>query len=350
MAYRMLLLNVAPDRSDGVEDVIKEIEPRTWWRSEAQNGEDIVQYYVVLHESRSQVLQDKLSEEFEEDQFRLVTLALESVLPQIDNEEEQERLEQTETSSARAEIYDDVLNNALLTWDFLILTAAAAFVAAIGLTSGQVAVVIGAMVIAPLLGPILAFAFGAALGNRRLLLISLRALGAGLGVAVAVSAAMGTFLPLQIDDSMVNFSEPLGLSTAALPLASGVAAALMVVQGQASALVGVMVAAALLPPIAAMGLLVGSGAWYQAGRAAVTVIANIVAINLAAQAVFMWRGIRPHRWLSDDSKAGQSRIWMLGAWVILLGALLGGILFVEGSFAQGGDDEGQETAAPADPG
>ena len=90
-------------------------------------------------------------------------------------------------------------------------------------------------------------------------------------------------LPPGLDAGLVTFEHPLGLTTAALPLASGAAAALMVTQNNNSALVGVMVAAALLPPLAAIGLLVGGGEYARAVRALATVVANVVAITLAAQ-------------------------------------------------------------------
>ena len=234
------------------------------------------------------------------------------------------RLNDESTQAAREEIDVDVSRGAVLSLDYLLMVALATIVAAIGLSSGQVAVVIGAMIIAPLLGPILAFSFGTALGNRKLLWLSAKSFGAGLAVSLMAGGILGMFLPPGLDAGLVNFENPLGLTTAALPLASGAAAALMVTQNNAPALVGVMVSAALLPPLAAIGLLIGGGEYEQALRAAATVTANIVAITLAAQVIFVWKGIRPRGWLTDSRET--SLRWNLVIWVLLLALVVGALV------------------------
>lgn len=275
-------------------------------------------FSIVLTAPRTQDFLDKVADSIgEADAWHLVTSTTEVVLPEIEDEDAQKELDEENTQAAREEIYVDVSRGAVLSRDYLLMVALATVVAAIGLSSGQVAVVIGAMIIAPLLGPILAFAFGTALGSHKLLWLAAKSFGAGLAVSLVAGGILGTVLPPGLDAGLVNFEDPLGLTTVALPLASGAAAALMVTQGNAPALVGVMVSAALLPPLAAIGLLIGGGEYAQALRAGATVLANIIAITLAAQIVFFWKGIRPRGWLTDSDDTSVR--WNLAVWALLLG-------------------------------
>jgi len=331
MPYRLIHVSVTQADAATLTELIDDCGSHSCWRNPAQGPNDkIVVYSIVLATPRTQDFVDRVTDALAgAADLRLVTTATEMVLPEVEDEEAQEKLQAETSAAAREEIYVDVSRGAVLSLDYLLMVVLATLVAAIGLSTGQVAVVIGAMVIAPLLGPILAFAFGTALGNRKLLWLAAKSFGAGLAVSLGAGVLLGLILPTGLDAGLVTFDHPLGLTTAALPLASGAAAALMVTQNNNSALVGVMVAAALLPPLAAIGLLVGGGEYAQALRALATVIANIVAITLAAQIVFIWKGIRPRGWLSDSHDTSVR--WSLAIWVVLLGAVVAGLVFFGGA-------------------
>lgn len=330
MPYRLIHVSVPKDAEGRIAEIVDDARTHSWWRNDAEcdsstgEGQTVV-FSIVLTTPRAQKFLDKVAEAIgEADAWHLVTSSTEVVLPEVEDEEEQEKLDEENTQAAREEIYVDVSRGAVLSRDYLLMVALATVVAAIGLSSGQIAVVIGAMVIAPLLGPILAFSFGTAIGNRKLLWISAKSFLVGLVVSLIAGGVLGLILPPGLDAGLVKFDHPLGLTTAALPLASGAAAALMVTQNNNSALVGVMVAAALLPPLAAIGLLVGGGEYAQALRAGATVIANVVAITLAAQVVFIWKGIRPRGWLTEGRDT--SIRWSLAIWVVLLGLVVAGLV------------------------
>lgn len=89
----------------------------------------------------------------------------------------------------------------------------------------------------------------------------------------------------------------LGYDSIALALASGAAGALSLTTRLPSALVGVMVAVALLPPAVALGYTLGAGQLKLAGGAAALLAVNIVCVNLSAQLVFFSKGIKPRTWL-----------------------------------------------------
>jgi len=331
MPYRLIHLSVPEKMGETVTDLIDKAGSHSWWRNKAESDSDnTVVFSIVLATPRTQEFLDSVADRIGHARdWHLVSNATEVVLPEIEDEDAQEKLDAENSQAAREEIYVDVSRGAVLSRDYLLMVALATVVAAIGLSTGQVAVVIGAMVIAPLLGPIIAFAFGTALGNRKLLWIAAKSFGVGLAVSLLAGGLLGMILPPGLDAGLVTFEHPLGLTTAAPPLASGAAAALMVTQNNHSALVGVMVAAALLPPLAAIGLLVGGGEYAQAVRALATVVANVVAITLAAQVVFILKGIRPRGWLADSHDT--SIRWSLAIWVGLLGLVVVGLVFFGGA-------------------
>lgn len=305
MADRLVQILANEDDIDRITGCLSDLPEESWFCLPAGDGERQA-VMITLDKVDMQDFLDSIAEAMEDrDGWSLHAMPTEASLPERDDEEEQERLAQAEQANAREEIYEDIRAGTALTSDYLVLTALATAVAAIGLIQDQVAVVIGAMVIAPLLGPILAFAFATTLGLAPLMLVALRALGAGLGVAMVAGVGLSFVVPFNGDSAMLDYTGELSLMTVALPLASGAAAALMVAGGKTSGLVGVMVAAALLPPLAAFGILFGHGSYVQAVRAFATVVINIAAINLATQAVFYLKGIRPRNWESEGQATSR---------------------------------------------
>jgi uncharacterized hydrophobic protein (TIGR00341 family) len=239
--------------------------------------------------------------------WRILVLPVEATAPPLEQDEESER-ENKRKAALREEIYDDVAGGAALSVDFYILTLASTVVAAIGLNADNVAAVIGAMVIAPLLGPILAFSFATALGDFALLLRSARSAITGLSLGVGGAALISLVMPINRESHELMSRTIVGLDSIALGLAAGAAAALSIATGMSSALVGVMVAVALLPPAAAIGLFLGAGEFDLAGRALLLLVVNVVGIMLSAQAVYAYKGVRPRTWIERRSAQHAVRI------------------------------------------
>jgi uncharacterized hydrophobic protein (TIGR00341 family) len=327
MTQQLIQIVLPKDQVAAVTDCLDDLASGHWFQIATEDdGRQLV--VAALQSVDTQKFLDRISEALEgKSGWYLHVLPTEGGLPEIDDEEEQERIAQRETARAREAIYSDIRQGTALTLDYLVLTALATVVAAIGLSLDQVAVVIGAMVIAPLLGPILAFAFAVNLGTVPLMLVALRALAAGLLVAAVSAAALGLMFRGHIDAVVASYDAPLSLITFALPLASGAAAALMVAGGKTSALVGVMVAAALLPPLSATGLLLGGGEWLAAGRALTTVLVNIAAINLSALIVFRAKGIRPRKW---ETERHATSSWISISVSAVIVALLAFAVFATG--------------------
>ncbi len=235
--------------------------------------------------------------------------------------EDAERQAEDSTPAAREAIFEEMEKNSRLDRNFLLLVLLSTVVAAIGLIEDNVAVLVGAMVIAPLLGPNLALSFGTALGDRRLVQRSAISLGAGTAVAIALSALIGFLWPETIDSVELQSRTTVGLDSVALALAAGAAGALSLTAGVSSVLVGVMVAVALLPPAAAVGLSLGQGQWAAAEGAALLLGINIVCLNIAAKLVLLARGYRPRRFYEKE-RARKAMLRVMIGWVLTLAVLV----------------------------
>lgn len=250
-----------------------------------------------------------------EEGWRLVVLPVEAALPKPETtEEDEETKKKRKTLALREELFEDISRGAHLDRDFILLTVLSAVVAALGLNANNVAAVIGAMVIAPLLGPILAFSFGSALGDLDLMLKSARTAMAGLVTGLIVAMAIGAATGVNLGSDELVSRTFVGVDAVALALVSGAAAALSLSTGISSALVGVMVAVALLPPSAAVGLFIGAGEWSFALRAALLLAINVTSVLLAALFIFRVKGVRPRTWLERRS-AKRSVFVNYAVWV-----------------------------------
>jgi len=245
---------------------------------------------------------------------RVVVLPVEISLPEAS---EKERKEEDSATEAREALYSEVEKNSRLDLNFAILVVLSTIVAAIGLIENNVAVVIGAMVIAPLLGPNIAFGLGTALGDISLMRKSALTTSVGIAMAVSLSFVIALFWPFDVSSPELSARTNVGLDSIALALASGAAAALSLTTGLSSVLVGVMVAVALLPPAVALGIMLGLGDVNLASGAGLLLAINVVCVNLAIKVVFFLKGIRPRTWW-EKKKAKNSMVIYILMWLLTL--------------------------------
>jgi len=257
---------------------------------------------------------------------RIVLFNVEATIPPEPEEKESDEVVAERRKQAigatREELYNDVTHGADLDSAYLLQVVLSTIVAAIGMLEDNVAVVIGAMVIAPLLGPNLALSFGAALGDARLMTRAVTTGGVGLAVAISIGVAIGMLDLFPLTANELLSRTEVGLAGVVLALASGAAAALSMSTGLSSALVGVMVAVALLPPTATMGIMLGAGLHNQALGALLLLVVNVASVNFSALVVFLARGVRARTWLERQA-ARQSALITAASWLILLVVLIG---------------------------
>jgi len=323
----MKIIEVVVDERyiDSIKNAAKKNDASDFWvvRSEAEERKVI--RILVKPEQRQKImdaLQGILSTSLSS---RVVVIPVEATLPrEEETEKETEKVVASETT--REELYNSIGKNARLNRTYLLLIFLSTIVVAIGLLKDNVAVVIGAMVIAPLLGPNLAMALGTALGDTELMWKSFKTGLAGMGLALVLSILIGILWPLNVESRELLARTYVGLDSAVLALASGAAAVLSLTSGIPSILVGVMVAVAILPPTATLGLMLGAGQTDLAYGAAFLLAVNIVAVNLSAKLGFLIQGIKPRTWL-EKQKAKQSMTSYIIIWVITLATLLVVIYF-----------------------
>lgn len=254
---------------------------------------------------------------------RIVMLTADPILPRAP--EPAEAGAAARLAATREELYADIEQGSRLDANFLLLVVLSTTVAAVGLMEDNLAAVLGAMVIAPLLGPNLGLALGTALGDTPLITRALRTNLAGVGATFACAALIGWIWPANLHSHALMARTEVGLDGIVLALASGAAAVLSLTSGLSTVLVGVMVAVALLPPAATLGLLTGGGRVTLAAGAALLLAVNVVCVNLAATLVFWTKGVKPRTWL-EKRKARQSLALSVVLWTTILAALIAVIL------------------------
>ncbi|MGV8934606.1 MAG: TIGR00341 family protein [Gallionellaceae bacterium] len=279
---------------------------------------------IQIADNRAQEVLDALQKSLGTDSaVRIVVFGIEVSLPRPPAKE---AAKEDAAISIREAMYEEVEKSTRLDINFTILVILSTIVAAIGLIEDNVAVVIGAMVIAPLLGPNLALALGTALGDFKLMWKATITNGAGIMLSLVIAFAIGLIWPVDIKSHELMARTDVGLDSVALALASGAAAVLSITTGLSSVLVGVMVAVALLPPTAALGLMLGAGQYHYATGAALLLAVNIVCVNLSAKVVFLAKGINPRTWV-EKKKANRAMTIYIIIWVVTL-LLLMGVIYV----------------------
>jgi uncharacterized hydrophobic protein (TIGR00271 family) len=192
------------------------------------------------------------------------------------------------------EVYKAIREGAEPKVDFFVMIALAAAIATFGLLQNSPAVIIGAMLVAPLMAAIFGLSLGVVRGDLRLLRRAGSATLRGMLLAVAVSALLGFLVPAATPGSeILNRTAPTLLDLG-VALASGAAGAYALSRkGVSAALPGVAIAAALVPPLGTIGIGLALGQGSIAGGASLLFLTNLVAITAAGGLVFLWLGFRP---------------------------------------------------------
>ncbi len=273
----------------------------------------------------------------DEEHFRLVISEVLTTLPRYDEEESSSEVEPPITDDttsgnvethriSQAEIYEDVKDSISVSSVHYALVALSTIVASAGMLRDSTAVVIGAMVIAPLIGPNIALALSTTLADMKLLRRSLRINLIGLLIGLLLSVVIALLFGVDPNVNEVASRTSVNIGDVMLALAAGSAGVLSVTRGVSAALIGVMVAVALLPPLAATGMLLAIGDFQAALGAALLTTTNVIAINLAGILTFLIQGIRPSSWYEAE-RARRSTITAVAIWLALLGAMIFLILF-----------------------
>lgn len=324
MALRLIELYLpTTENVDWLKEKLSEHPVHGIWSERVSENRNHLQI-LISSEDSGEVL-DLLEDTFSGvDDFRIILLPVEATIPKIEEkkkEEEENNKKKEEITIGRGisrqELYTRISKDSKLTKFFIFLVILSSIVASIGILKNNVAVIIGAMVIAPLLGPNVALALATTLGDIKLLKESIKSNIAGSAVALIFSVAVGLVLSVDPKIPELYSRTQVGLGDIILALASGSAGALSFTMGLPSALIGVMVAVALLPPLVSLGMLVGSGHYESAFGALLLLSVNVICVNLCGVATFLFQGIRPRTWWEENRAKKSTRIAIF-IWTVLL--------------------------------
>jgi len=284
-------------------------------------------FRIVLDVEESEDVMDKLEKLFSwGGKYRLVVYEAQATLPRLREPEEETPAEKNGNGKrtariSREELYTDVLDTSVLTRNFVMLVLFSSLIAVIGLVRDNVAIIIGAMVLAPLLGPNVGLSLATTLGDSKLAQAALKTLATGIAVTLAVSTAYGLLFGLPAESTQLAERGVIAYSDVVLAIVSGAAGIISFTTGVPTSLVGVMVALALLPPLAACGLFLGAGAPSDAAGAGLLFVANIICLNLAGVTTFLLQGIQPLTWW-EQKRAKAATLRGVLIWTSLLLLLL----------------------------
>ncbi len=207
--------------------------------------------------------------------------------------------------------------NALPSKMYFIMNTLSAIIASYGLVTNSAAVVIGAMLVAMMLGPITGVALAIIDYRMPLLRKSLLTVLAGVSLVILVGFVVGLLHQGQpLTNEILSRTQPTSMDLM-IALAGGTAGAYAMVSPHLSvAVVGVAVATALVPPLAASGILFANGEMQMGLGAALLALTNIIAIQFTNAMVLWFLGFR--RLVDDDYKTGASLIFLRRNAVTLL--------------------------------
>jgi len=286
---------------------------------------------------------DKVIEVFQsffsnDEYYRIIVLPVDATIPRQENEKEEEPEDKEGKENDQSdrigieELYQKIRPQALLSQRFVALVIISSIVAAIGLLKDDVAVIIGSMVIAPLLGPFVGLSLASVLGDMELVKRSLPAIVLGALTALAIGMLAGYLAPPQIAFSHQVLSRSnVDFLIILLAITSGAAGAYSLTQDMPETLVGVMMAVSVLPPLVASGIMLSKMMTIQASAAFLLFLINAVCINLSGVVTFAANGIRPMR-IWEAKKAKKAFIVSLIILVVSL-ILMSAAIFVEQKLA-----------------
>ncbi|CAG9465190.1 unnamed protein product [Pedinophyceae sp. YPF-701] len=215
------------------------------------------------------------------------------------------------------EIYNGVAENGGLSWDYCFFVLVASLIAGLGLATNNTVMIVASMLVSPLMGPIVAFTFGTVVADTDLLFPGMLAELVGACISIGVGLFLGVIFAPWADrydwptNEMESRGEYAGLLVGlAFAIPSGAGVALSVTGGGANALVGVAIAASLLPPVVNFGMCLSfagfgpavigdeydSGHFLRMGGISMALFALNVGCIIGVAALIFWlKDIRPVR-------------------------------------------------------
>lgn len=348
---RLIQVTIPTGKRDAILGALDDEEIDYVLSDETSGREYTAIAYVPVPQNAVEAVLDRLREEGIDEEGYTVVLDANTVVSRR-FEELQERYEEEEESEeriAREELVTSTRSMAPPLSTYVTMTLISAVIATAGLLLNSPAVVVGSMVIAPLVGPAMSASIGTVVDDTDMFRrgVKLQVLGVLLSIlSAALFASLVRTIHLIPPIADVTTIEQVRERIApdflslAVALGAGVAGVVSLSAGVSTALVGVMIAVALIPPAATVGIGIAWGQPFTALGAGVLVLVNVLSINLAALITLWYKGYRPQRWFRADEarSATLKRIGVLVVSILILSAFLGGVTLDSFNRAQTTDD------------
>ncbi len=329
---RLIQTLVPEGKHTTVVDILEseEIDFAMTEESSDSDYSDIV--YIPAESERVESIVDRLRDVGVEREGYMVISDVETIVSeQFEQKQDEESENGANDRISRDELRTKARNLSRSTPNYLALTIISAVVATAGLLQDSAAVVVGSMVIAPLIGPAMASCVGTVINDDDLFWEGIRSQTVGLAVAVlsavvfavAYRFVLAPELELLLIQQIAERAHP-GLLALAVALGAGTAGALSLTSGADEALVGVMIAVALMPPAASVGLGIAYLDLRVAFGAGVLVMVNLLSINAAGIVTIWLKRYKPSHWF-DAQQARRftlERIAVFGLTILLLTSFL----------------------------
>ncbi len=200
------------------------------------------------------------------------------------------------TTEEFQELFKVLKENAKLSSSFLVMMILATLIATFGLFGDSSPVIIGAMILAPIIAPIVSFSMGMVRYDTNMLKTGIVTILIGTIVALIFAAGVSMIIPLKVITSEIDARLTPTLLDMGIAVASGIAAAYAhAKEGIAKSLAGVAIAVALVPPLAVAGIGIGWWDWDVFSGAFLLYLTNLAGIIMFAGLTFLLLGFAPFR-------------------------------------------------------
>ncbi|MGB7413725.1 MAG: TIGR00341 family protein [Thermosynechococcaceae cyanobacterium] len=194
----------------------------------------------------------------------------------------------SEENRPLAAVNRDLWKASLPSLAFYTLLGLSSVISTLGLLAGSAATIIGAMIIAPLMGPIIGMAYSLVVGNRRLLKRSSLTLFKGILLCIVVSLVIALMIGLRTPSTEITARIRPTLIDLGVALAAGAAGAFGFSRRQVStALPGVAIAVALVPPLSVIGIGIAWGSPRVGFGSSILFLTNLIGIIFSGCIVFL---------------------------------------------------------------
>lgn len=323
MALRLIEIYGISEKKENIESILKDITIYGLWQDKLPDKKRVTR--ILIDSEQTEPVLETLEEKYEKDNdFRIIVLPVEASIPRPDKDEIKEYEKKTKERLSIEELYQTIIEQATISKTFFLLIILASIVASIGVLYNNVAVIIGSMVIAPLLSSSMALSLSTTLADSKLAREALITSLVGYFIAIAIGILFGLLFTINPNAPEIISRTDVNFMYLLLALASGIAGSLSFTKGISQALVGVIVAVALLPPLVVTGLLIGSFYWSNALGSFLLFSVNVVCINLASVVTFLTQGITPKKWWKKEKakKSVQKAVIIWTSMLLLLIVLI----------------------------